>query len=292
MNKRLALLPIPLLLFPALLRPQVSSPTRPAPVRVHAEAAIEFTTSSNASQVGVPFLVGYWFTVRETVELNSLGAVLNASSIKPVFGSLPVSLPVSLWDDLGNLLVSATVSTADPLTGHFNYHPVAETSLVPGVKYTIAALVPAGWSVLSDLPAMTPGSAVVYGGARSSASAMPVFPSGDTIGRNVYLGPGFTYLYGSAPVAVAGRDFAVRPGAAVHLDGSDSFSNGGGSPLWEWRLISVPPGSAATLQDADSATPSFVADREGVYVAQLTVRDNVKRSVPSTVTVFAEYPEK
>ena len=97
------------------------------PARRAVEPAIEFTTTSNASQVGTSFVLGYQFSVRSPVMLNSLGAVLQGSSAKPIFGALPASMPVGLWDDAQNLLVSATVSASDTLIGHFRYVPVAHT---------------------------------------------------------------------------------------------------------------------------------------------------------------------
>jgi hypothetical protein len=147
-----------------------------------AAPAVEFTTTSNASQAGVNFVLGYRFTVTSPVVLNSLGAVLQDNSARPVFGALPSSMPVGLWDDTQNLLVSATVSASDPLIGHFNYTRVADRLLLPGINYTIAGLVAPGSSVLSDVPAMVPGSTIVYVGPRSLASEALAYPAGDAIG--------------------------------------------------------------------------------------------------------------
>src|SRR5258708_4426112 len=152
-------------LFLLLLAPASLLPQEPAERGQRAEPAVEFTTTSNASQVGVNFVLGYQFTVRAPVILNSLGAVLRDNSARPIFGALPAAMPVGVWDDARNLIVSATVSASDPLIGHFNYTKVAHTLLMPGVNYTVAGLVPSGGSVLSDVPAMTPGALIVYGGA-------------------------------------------------------------------------------------------------------------------------------
>ena len=109
-----------LLLLPVCLLSQGVRRGRPA------EPAIEFTTTSNASQVGMSFVLGYQFRVQSAVILNSLGAVLQGSG-QPVFGALPPSMPVGLWDDAQDLLVSATVSASDPAIGHFRYATVANT---------------------------------------------------------------------------------------------------------------------------------------------------------------------
>jgi len=283
MSKRYLQFRVFLLLAPVSLFCQ-DSPRRGRP----AEPSVEFTTTSNASQVGVDFVVGYRFTVQSSVVLTSLGAVLQGSGSQPVFGALPASMPVGLWDEAQNLLVSATVSAGDPLIGHFNYAAVTATALTPGVGYTIAGFVSKGWSVLSDVPAMVPGSRIVYGDPRSLASHTLVFPAGDQIGqRRNYFGASFLYTGGTDPVAIPGRDRRTTVGAEVKLDGSASFAPEGSSLTWDWALVSVPRGSAAALSGADSATPSLVPDRDGVYVAQLIVKDGPRHSKPSTVSITA-----
>ena len=86
-------------------------------------------------------------------------------------------------------------------------------------------------------------------------------------------------------MARSGRDVTVSTGAPVKLDGAESFSTRGGLLTWNWTLISVPRGSAAALSAGDSATPSFVPDLEGLYVARLIVDDGSRHSEPSTVSI-------
>jgi hypothetical protein len=90
----------------------------------------------------------------------------------------------------------------------------------------------------------------------------------------------------SAPIADAGPDQAgVAVGAAIALDGSGS-SDPDGQPLaYAWSILSRPAGSAATLDAADTAAPSFTADVSGTYVVQLIVTDGFADSAPDTVTV-------
>jgi hypothetical protein len=281
MNKIFILLLPPLSLFPQAVAPDVTR--RPLPA-----AAVEFTSTSNASQAGVNLVLGYQFTVRTPVVLTSLGAILQGSSTNnPIFGALPASMPVGLWDENRNLLVSATVLASDPATGHFNYRQVAGTLLMPGVGYTIAGLVPPGWSVLSDVPGLTPGSEIVFDGPRSFASNTLGFPESDAIGlRKSYFGASFTYTGSRDPVPSSGRDRNVTAGAAVKLDSSASFSLTG-RLTWKWTLILRPAGSMATLTDANTATPVFTADLPGVYVAQLICNDGSADSVPATVSINA-----
>lgn len=227
--------------------------------------------------------------MKSAITLTALGAVLNGYSTRPVFSALPASMPVGLWDDSQDLIVSATVSASDPIVGHFNYKQVPPTQLYPGVTYTIASLVPKGWAVLSDVPAMTPGSEVTYGAVKSLASQTLAFPPDDAIGlRKNYFGASFTYTGATDPVALAGADQNAAAGETVTLDGSASFSPRNVSLTYQWTLVLAPKGSSAVLAAPNSVTPSLTIDRAGVYVAQLICSDGSVNSVPSTVSVFAE----
>ncbi len=91
----------------------------------------------------------------------------------------------------------------------------------------------------------------------------------------------------SPPVADAGADQNVFLGDTVQLDGSGS-SDADLDPLtFTWSLTVIPLGSAASLSDSTSATPSFVADVQGLYVAQLIVNDGSADSAPDTLTIDA-----
>ena len=90
------------------------------------------------------------------------------------------------------------------------------------------------------------------------------------------------------PVADAGPDQTVDTGATVRLDGSRSADPQGTPLAFFWSLVSRPAGSVAALSNATLVTPTFVADRPGVYVAELTVGDGVLLSAPDTVMVTAQ----
>ena len=58
------------------------------------------------------------------------------------------------------------------------------------------------------------------------------------------------------------------------------------SPItFEWALTAKPAGSRAVLQNPASPAPWFIADRDGVYVAQLIVSDGALSSDPDTVSI-------
>ena len=87
------------------------------------------------------------------------------------------------------------------------------------------------------------------------------------------------------PVADAGANQSVLQGAMVSLDGTSSRDPDGDPIRYRWSLTTVPPGSMATLNDPASPTPAFVADRPGIYLAQLEVDDGRLVSEPDTVII-------
>ena len=89
----------------------------------------------------------------------------------------------------------------------------------------------------------------------------------------------------SPPVANAGPNQSVAVGTTVNLNGGNSSDVDGRPLTYTWNFVSLPPGSAATLANATSVTPSFVADVAGTFIVQLVVNDGLNNSQPSTVTV-------
>lgn len=86
------------------------------------------------------------------------------------------------------------------------------------------------------------------------------------------------------PIANAGADQTATAGSIVYLDGSTSSDpdNGPGTLTYSWTQIS---GQSLTLNNANTATPSFTPMLDGVYSFQLVVRDGKDVSLPSVVTV-------
>ena len=80
----------------------------------------------------------------------------------------------------------------------------------------------------------------------------------------------------AAPTAYAGIDQTVELGEAVILDGSGSSDDSTASSelQYDWSFADLPPGSAATLSNANTSTPTFVADVVGAYRVQLVVTDS------------------
>lgn len=94
-------------------------------------------------------------------------------------------------------------------------------------------------------------------------------------------------LTAAPPVAQAGVAQNVSTGTMVTLDGSASSADVGRALTYAWTLTSKPAGSSATLVSPTSATPTFIADIAGTYVATVVVNDGNVTSGAAAVTVSA-----
>jgi uncharacterized repeat protein (TIGR01451 family) len=91
------------------------------------------------------------------------------------------------------------------------------------------------------------------------------------------------------PVANAGADQRVPDGSLVTLDASGSSDPDDNTLTYAWSFVSVPTGSTAQLARADTTSPTFTADRPGIYTVRLVVNDTIVDSPPDIVaiTVFS-----
>ena len=94
----------------------------------------------------------------------------------------------------------------------------------------------------------------------------------------------------SPPVADAGLNRAITLiGSTVYLNGNtpgrESYDPDGDPLNYNWSFSSKPSGSTASLIGASTATPTFIADVHGTYMAQLVVSDPWANSGPATVTI-------
>ncbi|MCC6273732.1 MAG: S8 family serine peptidase [Deltaproteobacteria bacterium] len=87
-----------------------------------------------------------------------------------------------------------------------------------------------------------------------------------------------------APIANAGPDQTLELGSRITLQGGATDPDGDQPLIYEWEL-GVPPGSLSRLSSAFVATPSFVPDQEGKYVATLHVADSLGEAVPDSATI-------
>lgn len=89
----------------------------------------------------------------------------------------------------------------------------------------------------------------------------------------------------AAPFPDPGKERYAIVGTVVSLDGS--ASTGVPTLSYAWTIVSAPDGSAATLTNPSTATPSFAPDRPGDYVIQLTLTDGTGTIGAAQVTIHA-----
>jgi len=90
------------------------------------------------------------------------------------------------------------------------------------------------------------------------------------------------------PISEPGLDHFDYFGNTITLDGSNSYDEDGDSLTYSWTQLTGPE---VTLNMPNSSTPTFIADKVGFYVHQLTVNDGEVDSVPHSVDIMIDFPE-
>ena len=99
------------------------------------------------------------------------------------------------------------------------------------------------------------------------------------------------------PVADAGSDRVVGPGAKVKLDGRNSITRRSGGLNYSWARTGGTPGASVALTRANRKRPKFIADRlvagddDVIHTFTLTVRDTSGTAATDTVTITVDAPE-
>jgi hypothetical protein len=99
-------------------------------------------------------------------------------------------------------------------------------------------------------------------------------PSQVTVGEN------------APPTANAGLDQLVIVGNVVELNGI-GYDADGDALTYTWELTGAPTVSASQLSNPSLAETTFVPDREGIYMVQLTVSDSLGPGQPDSVQITA-----
>ena len=87
------------------------------------------------------------------------------------------------------------------------------------------------------------------------------------------------------PVANPGNYQTVDMYATVSLNGEASSDANKDTLSYSWSIISKPAGSKASLSGANTITPSFMADVNGLFVVSLIVNDGQLYSEPVNVLI-------
>jgi N-acetylneuraminic acid mutarotase len=211
----------------------------------------------------------------------------------------------------GRFLLSVAVCALFSACGGDTYVVVAAANVAPVAYGGVTQEVFVGYTVTLDgtgssdangdpltyswtLTKKPPGSAATLSGANTAKPTFVADVAGtytatltvsDGMQSSTSTGSANASVPNSAPAANAGPDQSVFSGATVTLDGSQSSDVNGDPTMFDWVLTSKPAGSTAALSNATSATPTFVADMAGTYIATLTVSDGQLSSAPDAVTI-------
>ena len=141
---------------------------------------------------------------------------------------------------------------------------------------------PPGSAAVLDLPASVAPTFQADAAGTYVAQLMVNDGSADSVPSTVVVSTS-----NLSPVSDAGPDRTAFPPfpKTVVLDGSASFDPDGDPLSFRWALLSRPAGSAGTLTNPASVTPSLLVDVPGTYVAQLVVHDGVLPGKPDTAIV-------
>jgi K319L-like, PKD domain/PKD domain len=198
---------------------------------------------------------GFLFSAADTVSITTLNSppVANAGPDQTLFVTNSVTLDGTGSTDVDGSAITYSWALISVPTGS---GAALDGATVPRPTFVI------------DRPGMYVAQLVVHDGTVASTP--------DTVTITTENSPPVANP-GAAQTVVAGR-FAV-------LDGNASSDVDGDPLTFRWSFASVPLGSTAVLAGATGATPSFVLDKEGMFVVQLIVSDGVADSAPATVTI-------
>lgn len=255
------------------------------------------TIGIGIGSLGVGSLTYSW-TLQSAPD-GSTAALSNANTmiatlVPDIAGTYNVRLTVS--DGLGSDSAIVTVSTE-------NSPPVANAG--PNQSVTLGATVQLSGSQSSDVDgnplryswsfvSLPPASLAALSSSRSVTPTFVADVAGTYIIQLVVNDVNFgskpstvTVTTGNTPpVANAGPNQKVNVETLVHLDGSGSTDVNSNPLTYQWTLnLTQAAGSNATLNNPTSVNPTFTADVQGTYVAQLVVNDGITSSNPATVTI-------
>ncbi|MDE2691322.1 MAG: cadherin domain-containing protein [Acidobacteriota bacterium] len=180
---------------------------------------------------------------------------------------------------------SAASAATDPETvaaAQEGEYRVTEVSISGStVRLTISPPIPAGASVSVQYTKGANPLRVSDGQPTPTYREVPDFE--EEVTNETPSGGGEPEPTNSPPVADAGEDLEVAPGARVELDGTGSSDPDGDELTFLWTQTG---GEEVTLEGADRARPSFAAPQAaGTLTFALVVNDGSADSEPDTVTV-------
>lgn len=215
---------------------------------------------------------------------NSAGAIYDSVPLNFTTLALP---PVATTDNAS--LITTTTATINGSVNpnglqtdyHFAWGTTTGMTSPPTSTQSIAAGKFTAQPVSANLTGLTAGTTYYYQLVTSNSAG----PGNGTM-------KSFSASLNPPPTANAGPDQSVFMGHTATLDGSGSSPSVPSQPIasYQWTQL---PGTAVTLSDPNSQTPTFtapdVAKTGEILQFQLTVTDNVGLSQSDTVNVAVKW---
>jgi hypothetical protein len=227
-----------------------------------------------------PLAIGEQYEVTITTGVKDAAGNAMEQQYEWTFGTIPDTTPptvVSVFPANGATLVSA----GTPIRATFS-EPMDDASVNNTTFFVTGTGGSVGGSVSLDVDVATFTATSPLSPGEYTVTITP----GVRDANQLAMKQAFTWRFTTPPLpeANAGDDVAATRGKRVTLDGSAS-TNPGNSRVysWSWRQV---PKSTVTLNDANTAAPSFIAP--GVVSTmkfELVVTNNTGRSAPDTVVV-------
>ncbi len=273
----------------------VANPGANATVPLGSTAILNGSGSTNPSGVGT--LTYAWAFVSRPAGSSTTIANRNsvmASFVVDVKGTYVVQLTVSngVGSGTANVTISTTYTSPVANAGPNQTVTIGSTVLLNGSGSTDVDGQPLTYSwTITQSPA---GSNATLMGANTVTPSFVADQLGTyevqlTVndGMSNSMTPSDVIITSTMvpPVAYAGPNQVIAKGATVQLDGSGSTDVNGLPLSYSWSLITLPAGSGAMLSNPNIVNPTFVADVQGTYVAQLIVTAGGVNSKASTVTI-------
>lgn len=278
----------------------VATPTADAgpdqKVRVGALVQLDGSRSTQLSN----YPITYWWSIATKPE-GSTATLSDARAVNPTFtadkpGTYVASLYVTSGGPPSNtdaVVISTEIVPPVANAGPDTTAPVGSLVTLNGANSSDPNGLPLSYSWA--LVSRPPNSEAALSGAESPTPTLLLDQAGQYVAQLVVNNgqlsstPDTVLLSTSnvAPTAAAGPDQHVALGSTVQLNGLGSTSPSQEPLSYSWSFNALPK-LGAVFSNPASATPTFTADAEGVYVAQLIVSDTHQSSIPDTVQIFVE----
>jgi uncharacterized membrane protein len=205
---------------------------------------------------------------------SSLPALITVTAYS---GTIPPNADAGPSQNIG-LHATVTVNGSNSVDPNTSALPLTYqwtlTAVPTGSGATLANATSALAQFTPDLPGIYVASLVVSNANGTSPAATTTV---------------YAYSGDVPPNANAGASQFVTPTSTVNLNSQTSADPDNG-PLrlaFLWWLDSLPSASTATLQQANTATPNFVADKSGYYIGRVEANDGLLAGFANTLVVSA-----